>query len=76
MAGVYAFLGIPLSEAVAVATLFRAVHFFVPFLLSLLLYREMLRRGVGEPAGSRRKPRFPGGGMGIHSPAPKPCSAC
>ena len=52
MAGVYAFLGIPLSEAVAVATLFRAVHFFVPFLLSLLLYREMLRRGVGEPAGA------------------------
>ena len=48
MAGVYAFLGIPLSEAVAVATLFRAVHFFVPFLLSLLLYREMLRRGVGH----------------------------
>ena len=52
MAGVYAFLGIPLSEAVAVATLFRAVHFFVPFLLSLLLYREMLRRGVGEATGA------------------------
>ena len=48
MAGVYAFLGIPLSDAVAVATLFRAVHFFVPFLASLILYREMVRRGVGE----------------------------
>ena len=51
MAGVYAFLGIPLSDAVAVATLFRAVHYFVPFIASLVLYREMLRRGVGEPAG-------------------------
>ena len=53
MAGVYTFLGIPLSEAVAVATLFRAVHFFVPFLLSLLLYREMIRRGVGDTVRRR-----------------------
>ncbi len=65
MAGVYAFLGIPLSEAVAVATLFRAVHYFVPFLASLLLYREMLRRGVGEETGAtevavaRREPGNP-----------------
>ena len=51
MAGVYAFLGIPLSDAVAVATLFRAVHFFVPFLASLILYREMVRRGVRESTG-------------------------
>ena len=47
MAGVYAFLGMPLSDAVAVATLFRAVHYFVPFLASLVLYREMIRR-TGE----------------------------
>lgn len=69
MAGVYAFLGIPLSEAVAVATLFRAVHFFVPFLASLVLYREMLRRtgvpdasGTGEVAVTGRGRRDPQSG--------------
>ena len=56
MAGVYAFLGIPLSEAVAVATMFRAVHYFVPFLASLLLYREMIRRGVGVESGAAEVP--------------------
>ena len=64
MAGVYAFLGIPLSDAVAVATLFRAVHYFVPFIASLVLYREMLRRGVGEPAGAAGEAAIAGRGPG------------
>ena len=53
MAGVYALLGVPFGEAVAIAALFRAVHYFVPFLASLILYREMLRStGHGDTAGA------------------------
>ena len=53
MAGVYAHLGVPFGEAVAIAALFRAVHYFVPFLASLVLYREMLRStGHGDAAGA------------------------
>ncbi len=42
MAGVYSLLGVPLEDAVATTVLFRAVHYFAPFLASILLYRKML----------------------------------
>ena len=53
MTGVYVLLGVPFGDAVAIAALFRAVHYFVPFLASLVLYREMLRsRGDGAAASA------------------------
>lgn len=43
MAGVYALLGVPFEQAVLVSLLFRAVYYFVPYLISLAYYRRMLR---------------------------------
>ncbi len=42
MAGVYSLLGVPLDQAVAATALFRGVHYFAPFLASLVLYRGLL----------------------------------
>ena len=64
MAGVYALLGVPFVEAVAVAALFRAVHYFVPFLASLVLYREMLRTKRGWDAPRATEAATTGGGPG------------
>ncbi len=61
MAGVYALLGVPFGEAVAVAALFRAVHYFVPFMASLVLYREMLRSGAGGSAAGTEAVAVVGG---------------
>ncbi len=43
MAGIYALLGIPLTTAVLAAILFRIVYYFLPFLVSLTLYRHLLK---------------------------------
>ena len=64
MAGVYALLGVPFGEAVAVAALFRAVHYIVPFLASLVLYREMLRTKRGWDAPRATEAATTGGGPG------------
>lgn len=42
MAGIYSLLGIPLEQAVLVSLLFRLVYYFVPFGVSLVLYRRLL----------------------------------
>jgi uncharacterized membrane protein YbhN (UPF0104 family) len=44
LAGIYALLGIPFAQAVLVSILFRVVYDFIPFLLSLGLYRRLIRR--------------------------------
>jgi phosphatidylglycerol lysyltransferase len=43
MAGVYALLGISFEKAVLVSIMFRIIYDFVPFLVSLFLYRSLLR---------------------------------
>jgi uncharacterized protein (TIRG00374 family) len=43
MAGIYALLGISFSEAVLAAILFRVVYDFIPFFLTLILYRGLFR---------------------------------
>lgn len=43
MVGAYALLGVPFEQAVLAAVLFRVVYYFIPFGVSLLLYRRLLR---------------------------------
>ncbi len=43
MAGIYALLGVSLEQAVLAAILFRVVCDFIPFFVSFLLYRRLLR---------------------------------
>jgi uncharacterized protein (TIRG00374 family) len=52
MAGVYVLLGVPLEQAALAAILFRVVYYLVPFALSLLLYRRLLRKTapIADPA--------------------------
>ncbi len=44
MAGVFVLLGIDFEQAVATSVLFRVVYFFLPFAVSLLFYRRLLRK--------------------------------
>ena len=44
MAGMYALFGVPFTQAVLAAVLFRVVYDFVPFFVSLAMYRRLLRR--------------------------------
>jgi len=44
MAGMYALFGVPFTQAVLAAVLFRVVYDFVPFFMSLAMYRRLLRR--------------------------------
>jgi uncharacterized protein (TIRG00374 family) len=44
MAGMYALFGVPFAQAVLASVLFRVVYDFVPFLMSLAMYRRLLRR--------------------------------
>ncbi len=43
MAGIYALFGVPLALSVLSAILFRVVYYFVPFIVSLIYYRTLLR---------------------------------
>ena len=43
MAGIYSLLGVPFAQAVLVASLFRVVYYFIPFVMSLSFYRRLLR---------------------------------
>jgi uncharacterized protein (TIRG00374 family) len=43
MAGVFRLLGVPLEHAVLASILFRAIYYFVPFLISLAFYWGLLR---------------------------------
>lgn len=44
MVGAYHLLGVPVEQAVLVSLLFRLVYYMVPFGISLLFYRHVLRR--------------------------------
>ena len=46
MAGAYHLLGVPLEQAVLVSFLFRLVYYMIPFGVSLLLYRNVMREGI------------------------------
>jgi uncharacterized protein (TIRG00374 family) len=46
MAGMMALFGVPFSQGVIAAILFRVVYYFVPFLASLALYWSLLREKV------------------------------
>ncbi len=48
MAGVFALFGVPFSEGVIAAILFRIVYYFVPFVISLAFYWSLLREKVVE----------------------------
>jgi len=43
MAGIYALLGVSLDQAVLASILFRVVYDFIPFFISFVLYRRLLR---------------------------------
>jgi uncharacterized protein (TIRG00374 family) len=43
MAGMYALFGVPFAQAVLASVLFRVVYDFVPFFMSLTMYRRLLR---------------------------------
>ena len=43
MVGIYSLLGIPLKQTILSSVLYRVVYYFVPFLLSLPLYRRFFR---------------------------------
>lgn len=43
MVGIYSLLGIPLKQTILSSVLYRVVYYFVPFLLSLPLYRRLFR---------------------------------
>ena len=51
MAGAYHLLGVPLEQGVLVSFLFRLVYYMVPFGVSLLFYRNVLRERVNLGAG-------------------------
>ncbi|WP_273841644.1 lysylphosphatidylglycerol synthase transmembrane domain-containing protein [Rubrobacter calidifluminis] len=66
MSALFALLGVPLGKAVLAALLFRIVYYVLPFMVSLPLYRGLLRReavtrvpGVGYiiPAGEESCPK-------------------
>ena len=44
LAGIFALLGTSFTQAALASILFRVVYDFIPFLLSLLLYRQLMRR--------------------------------
>jgi uncharacterized protein (TIRG00374 family) len=44
MAGMYALFGVPFTQAVLASVLFRVVYDFIPFFMSLAMYRRLLRR--------------------------------
>ena len=44
LAGVFALLGTSFTQAALASILFRVVYDFIPFFLSLLLYRQLMRR--------------------------------
>ncbi|MFN2149015.1 MAG: flippase-like domain-containing protein [Anaerolineales bacterium] len=44
MAGIFALLGVSFDRAVLASVLFRVIYFFVPYLISLTLYRGLLRQ--------------------------------
>ena len=46
MAGVFALFGVPFSQGVIAAILFRVVYYFLPFVASLPLYWFLLREKV------------------------------
>lgn len=46
MAGIYALFGVPLAVSVLAAILFRVVYYFMPFMMSLIFYRHLLRTGT------------------------------
>jgi uncharacterized protein (TIRG00374 family) len=50
MAGAYHLLGVPFEQAVLVAFLFRLVYYMIPFGVSLLFYRNVLRERVPQRA--------------------------
>jgi uncharacterized protein (TIRG00374 family) len=43
MAGIFALLGVSFDRAVLASILFRVIYFFIPYLVSLTLYRGLLR---------------------------------
>jgi len=47
MAGVFALLGVSFDRAVLASIFFRVIYFFVPYIVSLTLYRGLLRRAPG-----------------------------
>jgi hypothetical protein len=49
MAGVFALFGLDLERSVLAAVFYRATYFILPYLISLGLYRWLLRR---EPASA------------------------
>jgi uncharacterized protein (TIRG00374 family) len=51
MAGIYALLGVPIQQAALAAVLFRLVYYLVPYLISLGLYRRLLR-GARRASGA------------------------
>jgi uncharacterized protein (TIRG00374 family) len=52
MAGIFALLGISLDRAVLASVFFRVLYFFVPYLISLTLYRGLLRRNHESTPGA------------------------
>ena len=48
MAGVFALFGVPFSQGVIAAILFRVIYYFVPFVISLAFYWSLLREKVVE----------------------------
>lgn len=49
MAGILALFGVPFSQGVIAAMLFRVVYYFVPFVASLVFYWSLLREKVVAP---------------------------
>jgi len=49
MAGIFALLGVAFDRAVLASIFFRVVYFFIPYIISLTLYRGLLRR-ESDPA--------------------------
>lgn len=48
MASVFALFGVPFSQGVIAAILFRVIYYFVPFVISLAFYWSLLREKVVE----------------------------
>jgi uncharacterized protein (TIRG00374 family) len=47
MAGVYSLLGVPFQQAILATILFRVVYYLIPYVISLGLYRRLLRQPAG-----------------------------
>ena len=52
MAGIFALLGVSLDRAVLASVFFRVLYFFVPYLISLTLYRGLLHRNHESATGA------------------------